>query len=261
MATNTGGRETFAVGAEFRILETDGGVSTDVYVVKSPKGAKTVRADRKGHIVLHEVGSTRTIKIHHRRILPKDIGGKAPVFDSSDKFVALCPECGASYVVQPADVDIRCCDNTHKLHWIGDKPMAVTKTKAQTPAKKPAQTKAPKPSKKGTGTVTKQPYSPDFEELKDLDGCELWSMNVDFDHAKITAQSHCLLYVKGPTFRKYHFNTYNGTTGKKGKELHVECFIADEPIPNAKRPKPWYPVADIKKAREELTSRGYSINQ
>lgn len=65
-------------------------------------------------------------------------------------------------------------------------------------------------------TPTKEPYIVDLEEVKQFG--ELWSKDkVQFDHPTIDVKAFALL-ADTPA-RKVCFNTYDGTLGKKAKNL------------------------------------------
>lgn len=265
---NSGGRKRFLKDSRVRILTLTGGVTSDVYVVVPPQtrndhendngGDKEyVRADRKGHIVLQpEEGSGKELKVHFRRVLPVEIDGKAPVIESVDKYRAICPGCGCVVDVDPSDTTINCskCGET-ELYWLGAKPMTETKTAVQQPKadKKPAATP---PTTKSEKTV-QQPIRVDFNKLRSLPDCELWTkQHVKFDHPDVDLKAHALLFV-GENPRKLCFNTYDGTLGKKSVDLPIEEFIKDGVVTTGKRQKPWYPIKDVEKSKAKLVKDGY----
>src|SRR5262245_47066222 len=94
---NTGGRVHFDKDTEVRIQELDGAISKMVFLVEQE------RSDRKGFIGLKERDGTRAIRVHHRRVLPLSVEGKAVVIESGDRFWALCPECGSTVEVTTGD--------------------------------------------------------------------------------------------------------------------------------------------------------------
>ena len=252
---NTGGRKKFTRGEEVRIIELDGTVSTSVYEIEPDAENPTVRADRKGHVNLVEKDSTRKVKVHFRRILPATVDNEAPVVESGDKYVALCPKCGEAITVVPSTVEASCqtC-GTFKLHWTGVKPMAdATQTKkAPSTTKKKEKSKVarePKPAR--------EPITPDLDAIAALPKCELWvKRGVKFDHPSIDVQSHTILYT-GDNPRKYCFNTYNGTLGKRAEPLPIDEFVQNKAITNAKGHCPWYEVKDLDKIRAKLEKDGY----
>lgn len=257
---NSGGRVRFTLGAEVRYVEMSGEISRGVYLIDQE------RSDRKGHISLKEKDGTRVVRVHHRRILPVDMDGKAVVIESQDKLWAPCPEDGAAVEVSPGDTQMICpkCSKTFTLHWMGVKPMADTKTKEPKAEKEPKapkaekaekaapKEKAPKPEK-----APKEPIMVDMSALTKLKGCELWTKkNIKFDHERIDVQAHVLLFT-AESPRKLCFNTYNGALGKKARELPIDQFVANEAIKGAKKDTPWFPVPDLEKARQKLQKDGY----
>lgn len=268
---NTGGRVQFVKDTEVRILELDGTVSKTVYLVDQE------RSDRKGFVALKERDGTRLVRVHHRRVLPLSVEGKAVVIESGDQYWALCPEHGQITAVEAGEETATCpqCSKIFPLHWLGVRPMAeATATPAEetATAEKPAKApkapkaeKAPKPPKAEKppkepkpAPVAKEPAVVDLAALAKLPNCELWTKkNVKFDHERIDVQAHVLLFV-GDGARKLCFNTYNGTLGKKpGAELPAEAFCTGTPVAGAKKETPWFAVPDLDKARAKLTKEGY----
>jgi len=250
---NTGGRTKFAVDGKYRIMELEGSVSKEVFKVEAPPDESSVVADRKGCIVLIEEGSNRRIKVHSRRVFPTSIDGCAPVIGSGDKYLALCPDCGKPHQATAATKEIVCtCGSSHPTKWLGDKPMTSATQEKKKKASKPSAEKKAKP--------VKEQFTPDMDALKALPNCELWRKgNVNFDHPGVEVLSYCLLFVNEASSRKYCFNTYNGTTGKRGEKLHTDEFIADEPVAGAKKERPWYAVKDVTKTKAKLEKDGYEL--
>ena len=256
--TNTGGRQKFIRNDEVRILELDGNVSELTYLIEPDHDKVVVRADRKGYVILVEQNTNRKIKVHFRRILPLDVHNKATVIESGDKFIALCPKCGDPIGVTPNSTSVDCSKcGTYKLHWLGVKPMTDTATEKKVLLKrdeKPKTIRAPK--------ADYEPITPDLNAYKNLPNCELWVKHgVKFDHPSVDVKSYILLYTRegetGNTPRKYCFNTYNGTLGKKGEVLPIKNFVSNEPLKDTKNASPWYMVRDLAKTRIKLEKDGY----
>lgn len=252
--TNNGGRKRFNRNEEVRILELDGQVSALTYLIEPDNQNEEVRADRKGHVILAEKGTGRKVKVHFRRILPLNVDNKAPVIESGDRFVALCPKCGAAVGVTSNSRTINCekC-GTYKLYWLGVKPMADTAVE-KNPPKKP---KADKPKTEKLIKNEPEPIIPDLDAYKQLPNCELWvKTGVRFDHPTIDVKSYVLL-LESSKPRKLCFNTYNDTLGKKGEPLPVENFVEDKPVKGARSTTPWYYINDVDKTRAKLIKDGY----
>lgn len=250
---NTGGRQRFERGDEVRILELDGQTSRTIYIIDPQNPNNMVRADRKGHVKLAEKDGTRTVTVHFRRILPVTVDNEAPVIESGDKFIALCPKCGDAIGVTPSSTEINCakCGN-FQLYWMGVKPMVDTATKTKPTNKKKEKTKVVRESK-----PPREPITPDIDGMRALENCELWvKKGVKFDHPSIDVRSYTLLWT-GDKPRKYCFNTYNGTLGKNGEPLPIEHFLEDKPIKEAKNHRPWYSIPDLAKVRAKLEKDGY----
>lgn len=250
MSANTGGRVTFSLQSQVRILCADGRISQEVYIVDSEK------SDRKGHVTLKEQGTTKLVKVHFRRVIPVAFGGQAAVIESGGKCRAVCPNC--NYVETITDVSECLTCPSHgqfPLYWLGVKPMTeiaekkVSDKKAEKPAAKPKAEKTPR--------VARQPITVDLSALAANAHCELWTRSdVKFDHERINVQSHTILFT-GSHPRKFCFNTYNGTLGKRSEPLPIEEFLHDKEVKGAKKSKPWYAVSDLDKARAKLTKDGY----
>ena len=252
---NTGVRKKFSKGEEVRILELDGQVSESIYLIDPDTNGEVVRADRKGHVNLVEKDNARRVKVHFRRILPVVVDNKAPVIESGGKFVALCPKCGEAIGIIPSSIEANCntC-GSFSLHWTGVKPMAdATQTqKKPDTAKKKEKTKTARKTR-----PIREPITPDLEAIKALQDCELWAkLGVKFDHPSIDVRSYTILFT-GENPRKFCFNTYNGTLGKRADALPIESFLVDRPIKDAKNQRPWYSVADLTKIRAKLEKDGY----
>lgn len=250
---NTGGRNRFACDEMFRIIELDGSISSAQYQVEALScGDKFTVADRKGLIALIEVGTNRRIKVHSRRLIPTSLDGKALVISSNDKYVAICPSCNTTQQIAANVDEIVCsCGVTSRTEWLGDRPMSDTKTRAK---------KAEKPTAEKKVKTVKEAFTPDIDALKSIPACQLWrKSNVDFDHPSVEVKSYCLLLEDGDNSRKLCFNTYNGTTGKRGECLHLDSFLTNTPVPDAKKDRPWYVVKDVAKTKAKLERDGYEL--
>lgn len=237
--SNTGGRVSFIVNEEVRILEIDGRVSDDTYVVMQS------RSDRKGHLQLIHKDTGVVRKAHHRRVLPKEYeDGMATVLEVGNRFYALCPKCGKKEEILPTKDDIFCPDcGRFTLYWISNKPdIEVYKTKKLS-VRKPKE-------------MARQ-RKIDLNEIANLPNCELWSKIVSFDHEKIDARAFVLLLTTEP-MRKYCFNTYDGMLGKKSTQLYITEFLEGKAIEGIDK-LPWFSISDLDKARKKLSKTGYDI--
>lgn len=267
---NTGGRIVFKRDLQVRYLTLDGRVSSDIFMIGpiDPTGQddlEHVRSDRKGLIVIRQ--GSKELKIHARRILPVEIAGEVPVIESNGKYRAICPKCSYVADISANDDELDCptC-NKFPLKWLGEKPMSTTAEKVEKAEKaekteKVKAEKAEKTEKVKAEKPTREPVLVDFDSLKGLPNCELWTKgNVKFDHVAIDVQSHALLYT-GDNPRKLCFNTYNGCLGKKSAPLPTEQFVNDSEVADAKKAKPWFVIADLDKARNSLTKNGYELQK
>lgn len=237
---NTGGRIDLEEGSEIRIINEKGKVSDEIYIVRAS------RSDRKGHVLIEKDGSP--LKVHYKRVVPRESHGKAVCVESTGRYFVMCPECNTTTEIEP-NIDHYTC-GTHgvkSILWTGVKPMANRQTRAIKPKAPIQKVSKPKEQKKMKQNTV------NLEELAKLPDCELYSLkNVKFDHARVEVNAHTLLFV-GSNPRKLCFNTYNGNLGKKSAELPISDFLADKQDGS----KRWYPVKDIVKTREQLEKAGY----
>jgi hypothetical protein len=239
--SNTGGRVSFVLNDEVRIINLDGCVSEDAYIVNQ------TRSDRKGQVELIHKETNVVRKVHHRRILSKGYqDGMAVVLETNGRFYALCPKCGKTEEILPTKDDIICPDcGQFTLHWISAKPDAsIYKTKKLTDRK--PKKEMSKPTKLNLVTIAKLP------------NCELWSKIVAFDHEMIDVRAHALIYTAEPC-RKYCFNTYDGQLGKKSNKLYLDEFLANSDIDGSKQP--WFSITNLSNAKQKLAKSGYTFHK
>jgi hypothetical protein len=254
MAANSGGRVTFVPNSEVRILCSDGKISQEIYEVESE------RSDRNGHVALLEKRTRKPSKVQHRRILPVGVEGCAAVIESAGKYRAICPQCTYVEMVEPSNSHLDCSfHGKSELYWIGVKPMSdvVTKSDKVDSAEKVESTEKNVPKLEKAAKVVKQTIVVDLNDIASKPNCELWTRSdVKFDHERVSVKAHTLLFV-GDNPRKFCFNTYDGTLGKRCEPLPIANFMSDTPVTNGKKDRPWYQVADIAKARAKLLKDGY----
>lgn len=252
-AVNNGGRANFESGQEVRLLLADGTISNEVYVIE------TQRSDRKGHVQVKERNTTKSLKVQYRRILPVNVEGKSAVIESAGRYRSICPKCTYIEMISSNSEHLTCpLHGRFDLYWLGVKPMT---TEAQSQPQERRDKKPTAEKKRPTAIVrpSKAIIVVDLHKIAATQHCELWTKNVSFDHEKYDVKSHVLLYVNGQP-RKYCFNTYNGTLGKKSSELPIGDFI-NNTLPIDAKTKPWYMVQDLDKMREKLTKDGYTKHQ
>ena len=110
-----------------------------------------------------------------------------------------------------------------------------------------------------TTAEVKQPANVvvDVASLKDIG--EVWVKDsINFDHPKIQVKTIAIL-LDGP-LRKLCFNTYDGTLGKKAKDLstlRLEEFKKDEPVGG--KPVGYRPKRTIQDERAQLEKSGYKL--
>lgn len=290
--SNFGGRKSFKRGSEVRILTVDGKVSKTVFRVDPldedhPDYSEYVKSDRKGLVLLR--GNNASIQVLFRRILPVSIEGQAPVIDSSGKHFTICPKCSDVFeVIDPQEANCNTCNEIFQLYWLGTKPMsqpmsqsnpetpvadatdaievttepvvateAVVKPEAEPTAEKAVKAvKTPAANQREVRTLC-------LKSLANQPGCDLWTKNgVKFDHANVDVKSHALI-IGGSNPRKYCFNTYDGSLGKKAKDLMVAEFLENkfEVSEESDSKPPWHYIkGNFEKHLEDLTKKGYTKN-
>jgi hypothetical protein len=245
-AANNGGRVSFDKSLQYRVLLVDGTVSTEMYTIESE------RSDRKGLVILREVGTDKTLKAQHRRVIPASHGDKCAVIESGGKYRSICQKCNYIETIETKTDKLSCpIHGQFDLYWLGVKPMAQeTAINPDKKERKPTPDKKVKPAMAARDRVTI-----DITTIASTPQCELYVKNVNFDHEKFDVKSYVLLFV-ATTPRKFCFNTYNGELGKKASSLPISEFISNTLPPNSKS-KPWYAVQDLEKMREKLAREGY----
>lgn len=255
---NTGGRVSFEANSIVRILKSDGRISEELYEVETSK------SDRKGQVSLKLQDTDTIIRVQFRRILPSETDGKSVVIESGGKYRAICPKCNYIENISISSNYLECTEHGQtELYWLGVKPLIDSAVKEKKPKKeKKKMTKTENKPVVHEKTV-KQPLTVNFEDIKALPKCELWTRaDVKFDHERINVKAHTLLFT-GENPRKFCFNTYDGTLGKRSAPLPFEQFIKNEPVKNsgrAREDKPWFTVQDIEKARAKLRKDGYELH-
>lgn len=243
-----GGRMSFDSDEHVRILTVDGHISNAQYSVVIG------RANRRGHVTLQEIGTTRQIKVTQRRVLVNCAEDGAFVVASGDKFRAVCPQCTYVAEINPSHDAFECpTHGTINVQWRkGERPLVSATASAKPPKK--AKTAEKKPPVKKQAQPAREQIIVDLQHLAGLEGCELWTKsNVRFDHAMVDVRAHTLICING-NVRKLCFNTYDGTLGKRGTALPIDEFLADTDTEK----KRWYNVKSVDAERARLTKDGYT---
>jgi hypothetical protein len=244
-----------------RHLNTKGEISKETFTVNFTE------QDRKGNPLLES--KRRKVRSHPSRILPL-VKGAALVFRGSissngggDKsqpaLLAKCPTCGNSIRVDIKNVrQAECAEHgAFDLSWAkitaGRIPVSNDITdgkplKKASVKKKPAKTRAPR--------VAKAPVAIDFDRLRTAG--ELWTRSAEFDYPAFDVRAHVLILSgngKTPP-RKYYFNSYNGTWGKKPKDHDLSCFL-DNCRTETGAIVGWVMKGTLEQERRKLTKSGY----
>lgn len=244
-------------GAVVRYLEADGRVSTELCEVKET-------GLRNNRVVVTPHGTNRRIQVNKRRLLPPTADRAATVVEDGDRYKALCPRCGKSIAFLSGATEADCLEHgKFPLHWLGVKPMSVDESNTGTkPPRAPKEDKVAKPPRERPRVVPKEPKAPKEPASKktqatrelqtvDLDAIarrgELYTKGgVKFDHVHVTVLAHVLIVGD----RKYCFNTYNGTMGKKAKPIDEQLDTVEGS----------FAVKDGEKERATLLKNGYELH-
>lgn len=236
---NTGGRVSYTVGEQVRVLNLNGTISQAVYTIQQDK------SDRKGHVSLSDTQG-KELKVNHRRIIPFSTNATACVVEVGDKYKVVCPTCGHVDTIRIVADKYTCsnCTTTSQCHWINTKPLKeiIKEVKTQKPKVQVAMQKETKET----------PAIVDLAALAKTENCKLYTKkNIKFDHERIDVQAHVLIHTNETVSRKMCFNTYNGTLGKKLTELPVQDFT------EGKESNRFFKVPDLNKLVDKLKKEGY----
>lgn len=116
--------------------------------------------------------------------------------------------------------------------------------------------KSDKKRESNMSDTEKQTNKIDYNYL--MQHCEVWTKSITFDYPHIIAKANILLIEdkENPEkSRKFSFNSYDGTFGKKSKLDDINAFIECRDIDG--KIKFWYVKAD--KARAKLKKDNYEL--
>lgn len=230
---NSGGRVSYTVGENVKILNIDGTISDELYFVNQEK------SDRNGIISLVN-SKNQEFKVNFRRIVPHDVIAKACVLESGDKYKIVCPHCRNTEVVKHRDNSHPCdkCGQISECYWLTTKPVSVDIKST------------PKKDKAVKETVVQAPI--DFKSIVHIEGIKLYTKrNVSFDHPTVDVQSHVIICTLTDPPRKLCFNSYNGTLGKKQQSLPINELI------NGVESTKFFSIKDLAATEKQLLRTGY----
>jgi len=248
-----------------RHLSTKGEISKELFTVNYNE------QDRKGNPLLES--KRRAVRSHPSRILPL-LDGAAVVFRGTigataggaggkggkgePALLAKCPVCASDIRVDVKNVRQAECPEhgAFDLSWAtvsaGRIPVTVANgklPKKATVKKKPMKARAPR--------TAKAPVAIDFERIRAAG--ELWTRSgVEFDYPDFDVRAHVLILAGTGTDlpRKYCFNSYNGTWGKKPKDHELTCFLANQPT-DLGTTVGWVVKGTLEQERRKLIKGGY----
>lgn len=205
-----------------RVLRGTDIISEEIYdIVEGP--------DRKGNYLL--TCGQRTVLVNPSRMLTINEGAPA-VYRTPTELKVACPGCSSPITVEIGSNTAECvCDDSDgefTIDWSKIESCvrpAPPEEKAKTRIKKkPTKSKASgqRQTSKSRGSM-----KIDFDELKRVG--ELWTKaGVKFDYVDYVVDSHAVL-IFGQKPRKFFFNSYNGTWGKKSGDDKLQAFIDNVP--------------------------------
>lgn len=226
-----------------RIYTGGGSISDDVYELSEE------RADHRGNKLILATNGEK-IRVHPTRLLMINNHGIL-VKKHENILLITCPDCNKNINVFIGQSGVMCdCNKTMvNLDW-SEVPSGPTITaKANEPKVKNSSPKKGVPSMIQDVTFV----DIEFQKLKEVG--ELWTKSVQFDHPEYEVKAHVLIITTGNA-RKFNFNSYNGTWGKKSKEDKINAFISDSQI-NNKHPGFKIDNSKLDKEREKLSRMNY----
>lgn len=217
MSKNTGGRIKLDLGKEVRYLNMEGCVSDLVYTIDSQW------TDFKARVPLRNNDSI--IEVHHKRVLDKELHGKAIVLLGEQEIIATCPKCKQICNVKSGQVSLNCCNV--EVFFMTEATVAAKTEEAQ---------------------------SFDLAALKAK--FEVWTKTGKFNDV-IELTTVQLVLLEGEQPRKMSFNLYNGklNTGSKESDPRFAEFEAGVP---AEGKKPFWYNLDKAKYATKLEKQGYT---
>lgn len=216
MSKNTGGRIELDFGKEVRYLNMEGYVSDLVYTIA---GKFT---DFKARVPLNNNGSI--IEVHHKRVLDKELHGKAIALAGEQEIIAACPKCKQISNVKSGQVFLNCCNV--EVFFMSEATVAAK---------------------------TEEVQVFDLNSLKDK--FEVWTKTGKFNDL-IDLTTVQLVLLEGEQPRKMSFNLYNNklNTGSKESDPRFAEFEAGVP---AEGKKPFWYNLDKAKYAAKLEKQGY----
>jgi len=216
MSKNTGGRIKLEFGKEVRYLNMEGCVSDLVYTIDSRW------TDFKARVPLRNNGSV--VEVHHKRVLDKELHGKAIALLGEQEIIALCPKCRQISNVKSGQVFLPCCNV--EVYFMNEATVAAK---------------------------TEQTQAFDLQALKDK--FEVWTKSNKFNDV-IELTTVQLVLLNGDNPRKMSFNLYNGklNTGSKDSDPRLAEFESGVP---ADGKKPFWYALDKTKYAAKLEKQGY----
>lgn len=214
---NAGGRIQLELGKEVRYLTLEGILSDLIYTIDQPHTDTWAKASlRNGDSVLN---------VYYKRILDKDLYGKAIAIPGDKEVLAVCPKCKLTNKVSLGQFSIPCCNV--EVFFMSE---AVATAKQE------------------------EANVFDLNALKSK--YEVWVKSGKFNDS-ISLQTVQLVLLDGEDPRKFSFNLYNGklNTGSKSDGLRLEEF--DTGVPAEGKSKFWYAIKDKTKYATKLEKDGY----
>lgn len=231
-----------------RVLLGNDTISDDIFSIQDGP-------DRKGSFLLVSTADeNRRVRAHHSRLLRVCADGAA-IVKTDTALTSACPDCGHDCTIEVGDTQATC--PTHgkfAIDWgkiePGRRPaVKEPHKKVTTIARSNAKTKAGKSQQK----KQRASMDIDFDAIKKIG--ELFTKSgVEFDYPGYVVKSHTVLIDDGDNSRKYCFNSYNGTWGKKSKDVDLQSLINND----CTKKNVWYYLKrTLAQERKKLEDNGY----
>lgn len=204
---------------QFRLFSVRAEITPFRYTIKPNS------ADHKGNVIICAKG-TEPARAHPSRLLPINPDG-ASVYRGETSLLANCPHCEREIEVGITNAKHVICPDHGQfdLDWADIEAGRIPAKEVNINGKAPKKLKK-KPAKPRVPRSLKIPMNIDFAAIKKAGG-EIWTRGGEFDYVAYTLRCHVVV-VAGKSPRKFCFNSYNMTWGKKSRANELAAFLENK---------------------------------